>query len=162
MTFHPVLTLPLLAAFTLSVTACSPQFLAFFGIKPPSSSPLPDAPGRAPASVAFDRAEYRVRLGVDPAIDGWDAAVLEAATLKATVRWEGGATEPLVPGNAAWNWELPSGLRLVSRTQGSMLVAESAATGSYVLRLASATLPTVQATASVRVSDDGSADVVIQ
>lgn len=162
MKFHPALTLPLLAAFTLTATACSPQFLALFGITPPAGGPSPHSPGRAPASVAFDRAEYRVRQGVDPFVAGWDSAVLEAATVKATVHWEGGVTEPVVMGNPAWTWELPAGLDLVARPPSSLLVAGTAATGSYVLRLASATHPTVHATATVRVSDDGAADVVIE
>ncbi len=158
-----VLTLPLLACFTLAATACDARFLSFFGSHPPGSpSGTSGTPGLAPAAVTFDRAAYHVRLGVDPAIEGWDAAVLDAATVKVTVRWESGASEPIVPSGSAWEWDIPSGLSWVSRPQGAMLVAGAAATGSYQLRLTSVTHPTVQAIATVRISDDGAADVVIQ
>jgi hypothetical protein len=160
---NPVLTLPLLTFFTLAATACDARFLSFFGSNPPGSpSGTTGLPGRAPAAVAFDRAAYRVRLEVDPAIEGWDAAVLDAATVRATVLWEDGASEPIAASSSAWNWGVPSGLGLLTRPQGTVLVAGSTATGSYELRLTSVTHPTVQATATVRVSDDGAADVVIQ
>lgn len=159
MRFTPAFTISLLTGLTLTATACDSRFLSFFGSNPPGNA---SGSGGGPSAITLDRTEYRVRLGVGPATPGWDAALLEAATVKASARWDGGVIQAISADSPGYTWELPEGLSLVARSQGPMLVAQSTATGSYTIRLAYTSRPSVQATATVLVSDDGAADVVIE
>ena len=78
-----------------------------------------------------------------------------------------GGTMPIFQGDPQWIWNLPAGVQIVPTNQpGStslaLLATSTAATGSFEMSVSWAADPKVKATASVVVTDQGAANVVIE